>query len=641
MSVYLENTPLGEALDRWFSAVDSAFDKSSLTESVPVSESLHRVTAEAVSAYRSSPFYNASAMDGYAVDFSETFGASETSPLRLPVPEKAVYVDTGDPLPDGFNAVVRIEDINTTEEAGKNFIEIIAPVTPWQNVRVIGEDIVVTELILPENSRVRPVDMAAMMAGGARHIKVRKQPVVGIIPTGDEIVDYDRDVQTGDVIDTNSWMLSGLLLEEGARPVRMDPVPDDREAMGRAIDDAVSASDIVLVIAGSSAGSEDYTAEVIRSKGDVLVHGVNIKPGKPVILGLINNKPVIGVPGFPVSAYLAYTLFVRPLIERYFGTGERRPDTVRARLSRQVSSPLGVEEFVRVKLGDVSGRIVATPVSRGAGVIMSLVRAEGFLRIPDKSEGFGAGAEVEVELIRGRSEIADTLVCIGSHDNSLDVLANCLKKRFPAFSLSSAHVGSMGGIMAIRNGEAHIAGTHLLDEETGEYNIPFIQKYLDGVKLRLVNLVYREQGLIVPKGNPKKIEGIQDLVREDIVFVNRQPGSGTRLLTDKCLRDFNIDPRSVRGYDKAEFTHMSVASAVRSGVADAGMGIYAASVALGLDFIPVARERYDIIIPDEYLADEKVRAFMKIIEEDQEFRAAVMKMGGYDLSDMGRVVYSQ
>ncbi len=640
MSFYLENTPLKDARALWFEHVERNIDGSRINESISVVESLGRVTAAAVSARISSPFYHASAMDGYAVNFGDSFGANESHPVFLSVPDKAVYVDTGDPLPDGFNAVVKIEDTNLREEAGKRSVEIISPLTPWQNVRVIGEDIVVTELIAPENTRIRPIDLSAMLAGGIQHLEVRKMPVVSIIPTGDEIVQYDGELKKGSIIDTNSHMLAGYLHDDGALPVRCDIVPDKKDAIRKALSGAVRDSDIVLIIAGSSAGSEDYTADVIRGLGEVLIHGVGIKPGKPVVLGMVDKKPVVGIPGYPVSAYLAYTLFVKPLIEEYYGTGRKEPEMMEAKLSRQVSSSMGVEEFVRVKLGKVSGKTIATPVSRGAGVIMSLARADGILIVPALSEGYGADSEVNVSLLRNGKEIENTLVCIGSHDNSLDIVASFLKKHFPRFSLSSAHTGSMGGIMAIRNAEAHIAGTHLLDEASGDYNVPFLKKYLQGVHLKLINLMQREQGLFVQKGNPKKIRGIDDLKRDDITFINRQAGSGTRLLTDKCLKDFGIDTTSVKGYDKTEFTHMAVASAVKSGVADAGIGIYAASVALDLDFIPVARERYDIVVPRGYEEDEKVKAFLHIIDVD-EFRAAVVKLGGYDLTDMGKVMYEQ
>jgi len=635
VSIYLENTPLQKTLELWFEKIFSLINGSSVSEALTARETIGRITAKPVFAFRSSPSYHASAMDGYAVSHADTFGASETKPLFLSIPEKARYLNTGAPVPDHFNAVIMIEEVNVTDvdcDGNKgNFIEIITPVTPWQNVRVTGEDIVATELIVPQNHLIRPVDVAAILAGGVRTVVVKKRPMVGVIPTGDEIIEEDERMEKGKIIDTNSWMLKGLYTA----------VPDDRSLIRDAVMKAVKETDMVLVIAGSSAGTEDHTAAVIQDLGAVVVHGVNIKPGKPVVLGHINSTPVVGLPGYPVSTFLVFRLFVRPLIDAVWGIGERKPEVVKAILSRQVASRLGVEEFIRMKVGMVFGKTVATPVSRGAGLIMSLVRADGLLRVPAMSEGYGAGSIIEIELLRDRSDMENTIVAIGSHDNTLDLMANMLKMKYPHFSLSSAHVGSMGGIMAIKNGEAHIAGTHLYDEETGEYNVPFIRKFLQARALRLVNLVYREQGFLLAKGNPKGVRSIKDLERSDIMFINRQAGSGTRLLTDKCLKEANIEPAVVNGYENIEYTHMAVASAVKSGVADTGIGIYAASVALDLDFIPVAKERYDLIVPVECLDDAKVRALLDIIEKDDDFRSSVTRLGGYDTADMGKVVYQQ
>jgi len=353
----------------------------------------------------------------------------------------------------------------------------------------------------------------------------------------------------------------------------------------------------------------------------------------------VGGKPVLGIPGYPVSAYITFNLFVKPIVCKHLGLDIRKPEVLRTKISRQVASQPGQEEFIRVKIGKVGDTFISTPLSRGAGVLMSLVRADGFVRIPAMSEGIGAGSEVDVELLRSREEIENTVVCIGSHDNALDLLANILKKRHPGYSLSSAHVGSMGGLMALKKGEAHMAGTHLLDEETGEYNVSFIKKILSGKKIALINLVYREQGLLVMKGNPKNIKGFDDLTRKDVVFVNRQAGAGTRLLTDKSLKERGIDPHAVKGYEREEYTHMGVASAVLTGVADTGLAILASARALNLDFIPVAKERYDIAVPREFLELEMIRALFTIIREDGEFREIVSSLGGYDISDMGKILF--
>jgi putative molybdopterin biosynthesis protein len=653
--VYLEGTPLAEALGKWLEKIESEGAGRPLSgETIRVKDSLGRITAEAVIAKISSPFYHSSAMDGYAVRFAETFGASETNPKRLLIGEQVVYVDTGDPLPDGFNAVIMIEDVNIIRNAecgmqnaeyselrtpNSEFIEIIAPATPWQNVRVIGEDIVATELILSENYIIRPVDLGAMLAGGHTEVMVRRKPKVVIIPTGTEIVEPGTELKRGDIIEYNSRILSGLVSEWGGEPVRFRIVPDRFDEIKKAILDSLNMGDLVVVNAGASAGSEDFTAAAIRELGAVMLHGVNIKPGKPVILGWVKGKPVLGIPGYPVSAYITFQLFAKPLIYKWQGIEAEGPPKIRARMSRQLASALGHEEFVRVKVGKVGHNFIATPVSRGAGVLMSLVRADGFIRIPAMSEGIGTGTEIDVDLIRTPTDIENTIVCIGSHDNALDLLANVLKKRYPRLSFSSAHVGSMGGLMALKRGEAHLAGTHLLDEETGEYNIPFITKLLTDKGIVLMNLVYREQGLLVLKGNPKNIRGFQDLARNDVVFVNRQTGAGTRLLADKCLREIGIKPGDVKGYEREEYTHMGVASAVLTGVADTGLAILASARALGLDFIPVTKERYDLAILKEFFPFEMIQRLVKIIREDGEFKEMVESLGGYDISDMGKVMY--
>jgi putative molybdopterin biosynthesis protein len=405
------------------------------------------------------------------------------------------------------------------------------------------------------------------------------------------------------------------------------------------IHDALEVSDVVIVNAGSGRGTEDFTAAAISKLGEIVVHGVSMKPGKPLIAGFVQNKPVFGIPGYPVSAYLTFRCFVEPVIRRMLGIAEEEARTITAVLSRQVASSMGIDEFIRVKVGVVGDRHVATPVGRGAGLLMSLVRADGIVRIPPESEAVSAGSQVEVSLLRRPDEIANTIVCIGSHDNTLDVLANALKKTSARLSLSSAHVGSMGGLMALKRGEAHVAGTHLLDDQSGEYNVPFVKKLFPDRKIALINLVYRQQGLLVRKGNPKQFHGFADLIRSDVVFVNRQAGSGTRLLLDKHLQDMGIDPRRIRGYERDEFTHMAVASAVLTGLADTGLAVLSSAKALGLDFIPVADERYDLAVPVEFLETDKMRTLLSIIREDEEFRKTVESLGGYDTRDMGKVLY--
>jgi len=637
--VFLESATLEKALEILFGRLDELGLQALSAETVRVIDTLGRVAAAPVFAKYSSPFYHSAAMDGYAVRFADTFSAAETAPLLLKNGSEALYVDTGDPMPEGFNAVIMIEDVNL---AGGH-IEIYQPVTPYQNVRTIGEDIVATELIIPENHIIRAIDIGAMLASGNLEIRVRKKTKLAIIPTGTEIIEPEKVKEhppvPPEIIEYNSAMLQGLALDLNMEPIRLPIVKDDLEAIRKALYDASLLSDIVVINAGAGRGSEDFTLEAIRSLGEVLVNGAAIKPGKPVIIGIINNKPVFGIPGYPVSAYITFQLFVRPVASRFSALTAKAGELIQAVISRQIASSLGIDEFIRVKVGVVGDKQIATPVGRGAGLLMSLVRADGIIKIPANSEGLSAGHKVTVELLRNKEEIKNTIVCIGSHDNTLDLLANSIKKNYPDYSLSSAHVGSMGGLMALKRGEAHCAGTHLLDEYSGEYNVPFIKQFFPDRKMVLVNLVYRQQGLLIKKDNPKNISGFEDLLRDDVLFINRQPGSGTRLLLDKYLKEKSISPSMIKGYEKDEYTHMAVASAVLTGLADTGLAIYSSAKALDLNFIPVASERYDIAVPYEFMETEMLHILFKIIREDDEFRSMVQSLGGYDTSDMGKVLF--
>jgi putative molybdopterin biosynthesis protein len=633
--IYLDDVPLDEARRRWWTALEDAGLLRPLPgEAVPVAEALGRVTAEPVWARLSSPHYHAAAMDGAAVRAEDTTGASETAPVRLRLGPQATWVDTGDPLPPGANAVVMIEHLETI---GDHEIELMAPVAPWQHVRAMGEDMVATELVLPAGRPLTPVDLGAIAACGHTTVTVRRRPSVGVLPTGSELVEPGAAVKPGDVIDFNSLMLCGQLREWGAEPLRHAITPDDHGRLRERVVDALARHDVVVINAGSSAGSEDFTALVVEELGTLHVHGVAIRPGHPLILGVARGKPILGLPGYPVSTVLTAALFLRPLCFRLLGAvPPARPRTT-AVLTRKVVSPMGEDEYLRVKLGRVGGRMVATPLSRGAGVIMSLVRADGLVTIPRQSEGVHAGTEVEVELLRPPEDVERTVVAIGSHDLTLDLLSSRLAERHPGASLSSSNVGSLGGLIALQRREAHLAGSHLLDEATGEYNLSHVRRILAGRATVLVTLAHRDQGLLLPRGNPKAIAGLDDLARPDVRFVNRQKGAGTRVLLDYKLRERGLDAGRIRGYEREEFTHLAVAAAVASGAADVGLGILAAARALDLDFIPLLKERYDLVIPREHYTSELLVPLLALLRGD-DFRRDVEALGGYDTAEMGRVV---
>ena len=630
---YLEDLALDEAQQRFAQALAGGVAPLA-TERVPLAVALGRVTARAVWANLSSPHYHAAAMDGIAVRAADTVGASERAPRQLLLNTQATWVDTGDPLPAGCDAMIMAEQV---QELDATTVEIRAAVAPWQHVRPLGEDMVATELVLPENQRLRPVDLGALAAAGHAQVAVRRQPVVAIIPTGSELVlpEDARDLQPGSIIEFNSLMLAGLVSEWGGVAQRHAPVPDHQEQLRAAVRDAAASADIVVINAGSSAGSEDYTAAIIGELGKVAVHGVAMKPGHPVILGVVSGKPVLGLPGYPVSAVLTAEVFLRPLVFQMQGISAPPRPTVQAIASRKLLSPLGEDEFVRVTLGAVDSRMIATPLTRGAGVITSLMRADGLLRIPRFSEGVHAGEQVTVELLREAGEIERTIVATGSHDIALDLLASHIRRRASDTRFVSANVGSLGGLIALKRGDAHMAGTHLLDEQTGDYNRAYITRLLPEAAIVLVTLARRQQGLIVPRGNPHNLHELADLLQAGVQFINRQKGSGTRVLLDFHLRQHGISPETVSGYEREEFTHMAVAAAIHSRAADVGLGILAAARALDLDFIPLFDERYDLAIPCRYW-ESALLAPLRATLADTDYRTAVAALGGYDVAEMGK-----
>ncbi|MCE7989259.1 MAG: molybdopterin biosynthesis protein [Caldilinea sp. CFX5] len=642
-SIYLHDIALDQAVTAWHTALSGQGLLQPLpSEVIPLPHALGRVTAAPVWARISAPHYHASAMDGYAVLADDTRGATETSPKQLRIGQQAFYVDTGDPLPPQTNAVIMIEHVQRLESADGPCIEILEPTPPWRYVRPMGEDMVATELVLPANHRLRPQDLGAIAGCGHNTVAVYRRPRVAIIPTGTELVSPGIDLKPGDIIEYNSLMLGAQAEEAGAVVTRYPITADVYDAIRAAVVDALATHDLVAVNAGSSAGSEDYTARIVADLGQLCVHGIAIRPGHPVILGVAQGKALVGIPGYPVSAALTFDLLVKPLLYRWQGQLPPERPTIQAQVTRKVLSPMGEDEFLRVTVGKVGDKVVTTPLAGGAGVISSLVKADGILTIPRFSEGHHAGEQVTVELLCAPSKIDKTIVAIGSHDMTLDLLADYLRRAQPQVGLSSAHVGSLSGLLALQRGEAHLAGSHLLDEETGEYNLGYIQRLLTphGVRVVVLGFVNRVQGLIVPKGNPKGVTMLDDLLRPDVVFVNRQRGAGTRVLLDYELKRRQLNPRQIQGYERQEYTHLAVAAAVKSGAADCGLGIMAAARALDLAFVPLLTERYDLIIPVEHYASDLLQPLLGLIRADsaQAFRQAVAALGGYETEQMGQVL---
>ena len=401
--------------------------------------------------------------------------------------------------------------------------------------------------------------------------------------------------------------------------------------------------DLILINAGSSAGSEDFTARVVEELGELLVHGVAVRPGHPVILGMIQKRadgdgsqkwvPVIGVPGYPVSAALTGEIFVQPLLHHWLGIPEKNDyPVIAATLTRKVASPAGDDDYLRVVLGYVEGKLLAAPLSRGAGVTTSLSKADGIVIIPRQIQGMAAGEKVNVRLYKPEEELHNTLLTIGSHDLTIDILAQFLAPF--GRRLVSSNAGSLGGLMALQRHEAHFAGSHLLDLETGIYNISYIQKYLPNLAVGLYGWVERIQGLVVPRGNPKKIHEIADLAQNEVRFINRQRGSGTRNLLDYWLTQLKISPEQLIGYEQEEYTHLGVAVAVASGRADCGLAIEASAQILDLDFIPLFEESYQLVIPESSLLDPLMKPMFDLMN-DSNLRKAIMALPGYKVDHLG------
>ena len=632
-NIYLTDIPLDEARATLQAALQAAGAAQPMpAERIPLAQALGRVTAQPVQAIRSSPHFHCAAMDGYALRADSTISARETQPLRLQLGLDAFPVNTGDALPAATNAVIMIEHVNPDADDG---LLIYAAVPPWQHVRLMGEDIVATETVLPVNQALRPVDLGALAGCGHAQVAVRRRPHVRIIPTGGELLPHDQEPGRGQLTEYNSLMLAAQIEGAGGAASISGIIGDDLAALTAALKAALDAGpQLILLLSGSSAGAQDFSAAAIAQLGEVLVHGIAVRPGHPVIIGMARGLPIIGVPGYPVSAALTGELLILPLIRQWLGLAPPPVSRSQAISTQKINSPLGDDDYVRVALADIDGQLQATPLGRGAGVITSLVRADGLAHIPRFHEGVDRGGPLQVTLLRNRREIQQSLMMMGSHDPLLDLLATHLRLGSGG-RLVSVNVGSLGGLLALRRGEAHLAGTHLFDPESGSYNRPFVRRYLGEKPVQLLTFAHREQGLMLAPGNPLGIESLGDLRRAR--FINRQRGAGTRVLLDYLLARQGIEPAEVAGYAHEEHTHMAVAAAVADGIGDCGMGLRGAAEALGLAFIGLVWERFDLAIPQRFMAMEHMQALLETLR-GQVFRAELGAHSGYRSHETGNLV---
>jgi putative molybdopterin biosynthesis protein len=635
-AMFLHDVPLETARARFDLALENAGIRFDATELLALDDALDRVTARPVIARLSSPHYHACAMDGIAVVAARTVNARETAPVELGAGE-AIVVDTGDPLPAGFDAVVPIEQVEPRPDGR---VALRASVAPFDHVRAIGEDVVASEVVVPALRRLGAADLAACATAGVAHLDVFARPRIALITTGDELVDVTTvEPPPGAILDSNAVLLRACVRTYGGEIAVASRIRDDEQSLVEAVRDAMGAADVVVVNAGSSAGRDDYTARVFERFGQVVVHGVAIRPGHPLVLAVARTAqdrvvPLLGIPGYPVSAAICADLFLRPLLERL---GRRdAPDSreIEVELTRKLFSPLGEDEYVRAVAARVDGRLVATPLRRGAGVITSLSRANVLITCPRFSEGARAGAQVTARALRPLAQIERTLLAVGSHDVALDLLAGRLAE--DGIELVSAHVGSIAGLVALRERSAHLAGTHVLDPPSGTYNDVAVRRYGPREPVALVRLAEREQGLLVAPGNPLGITTLAGVARTRARYVNRQPDAGTRILLDALLARDGVAAESIVGYDQLEFSHLAVAQLVANGSADAGLAIRAAARAFGLDFTGVAWEPYDLALPAAALDELRIARLIATLMETA-FRAEVEALGGYDCSNAGTV----
>ena len=630
---YLADIPLKEAIHKFDDALHRHHRKNSMeSEHVSLSKSVGRVVSKTIYAKLSSPLANTAAMDGIAVKSSVTVGATESAPVTLIAGRDFQWVDTGDAMPDGADSVVMVEEVGKLEDES---VLIRSSAPPYQHVRRIAEDIASPEILMQRGSEIRILDIAALAAGGYGEVLVRKKPKVAILPTGNELVPVGYIPEPGQVIEFNSIVVSEQVRAWGGLPTIVAPVPDLRDEIVSKLTDLSREYDVVVVLAGSSAGSEDFTASSLSKIGSLLLHGVAVRPGHPIILGFIKDIPVIGLPGYPSSTVITSEIFLKMTLGVMLGMHHRRREQMTAVLSRKTSSPMGEDEFIRVTLGKIRDQYIATPVSRGAAMTLSMARSDGIAHIPSAMEGIDEGAEVSVELVRTRPEIDNTLLLSGSDDIALHLLSETLSEIHDDVRLVTSSVGSVGGLVALAKGYAHLAGSHLLDSETGLYNEGSVRRLLPNENVYLIDFVGRTQGLILQKENPKNIKGLSSLFENDCIFINRQRGSGTRLFLDFKLGELGVSGDQIRGYQNEEYTHWAVAASVSSGYADVGIGIKAAAVSNGLEFIPLGQEKYQLVVPEFQMENNFGIPKLLDLLDSSVLRNRIEQLGGYDVSTMG------
>jgi putative molybdopterin biosynthesis protein len=592
-------------------------------ETVDLANALDRVLANDVAAEVDVPAFDRSNVDGFAVHAADTFNAMEEAPRSLQLndevlapgvqskttvePGTATPIATGAIVPRGADAVVMIEQTELVD--GKSELQVRRAVSPGQHIAFAGTDIARGETVLREGHRVTSREIGVLAAVGLGQVDVFRRPRVAIVSTGDEIIAPGETPRPGAVFDSNQAILSAAVRELGAEPVPMGIVPDDETRLRDVLQTALDC-DVILLSGGTSKGAGDLSYHVVRelTNPGIVAHGVALKPGKPICLAVTEGKPVVILPGFPTSAIFTFHEFVAPVIRALGGQPEATRDTVTATMPLRFNSERGRTEFLLVGLVESESGLAAYPMGKGSGSVTTFSRADGFIAIDSQTEIVEAGASVEVQLLGRAVEPAD-LISIGSHCVGLDLLLGLLERR--GLATKALHVGSTGGLAAAQRGECDLGGIHLMDLETGEYNRPFLT---DGLELIAG---YRRMQCLVFRSGDERFEGktVAEALElaaadTDCRMVNRNAGSGTRILIDRLL-----DGRTPAGYPVQAKSHNAVAAAIQQGRADWGIAIETVAREYDLAAIPVQDEHYDFVVPTSRRERPAVRAFVELLSD--------------------------
>jgi putative molybdopterin biosynthesis protein len=631
---FLNVTTAEEALQRFRAALQPA---PLGIERVPLAQALGRVVAQNIESPVDVPGFDRANVDGFALRAQDTVGAREDAPRLLQLTDEVLtpghapavtvneghttVIATGGMVPRGADAVVLVENTGLAEQAGRQAVQISKAVPAGSFITFAGTDIGRGETVLRAGQLLTSREIGLLAAVSLADVPVYRRPRVAVISTGDELVPPGDPPRTGGVYDSNGAIVAAAVEELGCEAVRLGAVPDvweaQRDILAKGLD-----CDAVILSGGTSKGAGDLSYEVVGALSDpgIVVHGVAIKPGKPLCLAVTDRKPVVILPGFPTSAIFTFHQFVAPMLRLLAGMPEETQEQVQAELPMRVSSERGRTEFLMVGLLRTQRGFAAYPMGKNSGAVTAFSNADGFIRIPAQTEQLAAGTPVTVQLLSRRLTPAD-LVTIGSHCVGLDYLLGRLQR--DGLATKSMHVGSQGGLAAVRRGECDLAGIHLMDPASGEYNRPYLSE-----GMRLLPGYRRMQGFVFRRGDARFSGATSPqqavaaaLADPDCMMVNRNAGSGTRVLIDELL-----DGAQPPGYAVQTKSHNAVATAVAQGRADWGIAIDTVARLYDLEFLPLQEEHYDFAIPEARWERPAVQRFAALLQ-DPDVKAGLAALG--------------